>query len=388
MVASVTKVVEDTLANRTNYYFEASIVETILSNRDFLRHYNRIFGEFQDHLYPALLKEIAIQNDNQASHRAIICDMCQMAPALTVYPQEVYGDSQEFEPVEEFLCSGCLEVRKEADKATNLASWEGEADVGVAFFRITIDMSEVVHLLKIMFMETFGLKRAINEDLGFSIIDEFILDYERLLDTFKEAVFRHENYGEPGSQELILRNLFCVKTRREADVRPIVNEYVDLLTSNAFFSQMVNFANQRKLPLPIKLSVTLSSVKYPFMEHWQSLNYPTDDINILAIPHTILNVSVAKYLCLRSAGIEDRRVSSALYKLQEIEDQTRNRFLVTTAMLEMKNDLKGLARFLITTNQLSIDETLAYYKFMKNGSDLKRAKNMMIRKYVEYKLTF
>lgn len=364
--ATIGRTVQDTLKDRTNYYLETSVVETMVSNRAFLHNYNPIFGDFQRHHYPRLDKEITVKADNEASHRAIICDMCQMAPATTVYPRQVYGDPQEIEPVEEFLCDGCLRVRQDADRAKTLAKWEDEEGVSVAFFKITIEMPELVSTLKAMFAEVFGFKTIDEEDLGFSILDEFIGDYARLLDTFKRAVFQHEAYGQPDNYETILDNLFCVKVRRNGDIKPLVDEYVDLLTSTAFFSQMVDFAARTKRTLPVRLSTTVSSVKYPFMEHWQTLNDPRHDINVFAAPGTRLGTSVTKYLCLRGAGIEDKRVSSALHKLAKIEERTDNRFIVTAAMLEMKNDLKGLAKYLITTNELSIDETLAYYKIMRS----------------------
>lgn len=129
---------------------------------------------------------------------------------------------------------------------------------------------------------------------------------------------------------------------------------------------MVSFAENNKLTLPIKLSVTTSSVKYPFMEHWQILSNPREAINVYAIPHTKLEISIDKYIYLRDAGIDDKRVSSALHKLAELEERTKNQFLVKVTILEMKNDLKILARYLITTGELSIKETLAYYKIMRD----------------------
>jgi len=130
-------------------------------------------------------------------------------------------------------------------------------------------------------------------------------------------------------------------------MKPLVMEYAELLCGGDFFGQMVGFAEKNKRTLPIKLSVTTSNVKYPFMEHWQALDSPKEDINIYAIPHTRLSISLSKYACLKDAGIEDKRVSSALHKLAEIEERTKNMFLVTVSMLGMKNDLKELARYLI-----------------------------------------
>ena len=102
------------------------------------------------------------------------------------------------------------------------------------------------------------------------------------------------------------------------------------------------------------------------MEHWQILNNPKEAINVCAIPHTKLEISFGKYICLRDAGIEDKKVSSALHKLAEIEERTINQFLLKVTMFDMKNDLGGLARHLITTGELSIKETLAYYKIMRD----------------------
>ncbi|MBM4137364.1 MAG: hypothetical protein FJ241_11110 [Nitrospira sp.] len=356
---------KEILSNKTNYYLEITVVDTSLKRDEFLNNYNKLFGDYEMNLYPQLDGELIPLEGNEASHRAIICDMCQMAPASKIYPQEVYG-SAEIEPLEEFLCEGCLEVRREADKALNLAKWENEDDASVAFFKVTLNMPELIDLLKEMFISTFNFEKVFDEDLGFSIIKEFLYDYTKFLSSFKDNVFKHEDYGDPANHEPILDNLFCIKIKKDKDIKPLVMEYAELLCGGDFFGQMVGFAEKNKRTLPIKLSVTTSNVKYPFMEHWQALDSPKEDINIYAVPHTRLSISLSKYACLKDAGIEDKRVSSALHKLAEIEERTKNMFLVTVSMLGMKNDLKELARYLITTKELSINETLAFYKIMKD----------------------
>lgn len=362
----IKQTVEDVLRLRTNYYFESTIVETILSNKEFLHIYNGLFGPYKRNLYPQLDDEIFPKEDNEASHRAIICDMCQMAPASIVYPRERYPNAAVTEQVEEFLCEGCLTVRDEADKAKRLATWEEEEDVSVAFFKITLNMGELVNLLKEMFKKEFNLEGVIDEDLGFSIIKEFLHDYEKFLKSFKEEVLSHKDYNEETNHESILPNLFCIKIKKDSEIKPLLHEYVKLFKHQDFFPKFVIFTEKEKSILPMRLSITTSSVKYPFMEHWQILNNPKEAINVYAIPHTKLEISLGKYICLRDSGIEDKRVSSALHKLAELEERTINPFLVKVTMFDMKNDLGGLARYLITTRELSIKETLAYYKIMRD----------------------
>jgi len=356
--------VKEILSNKTNYYLETIVVETSLKPEEFLTNYKKLFGNYEMNLYPELAKEIIPIEGNEASHRAIICDMCQMATATVVYPRDIYESQTKIEPSEEFLCDGCLDVRKLADRATNLAKWEDEEDSRVAFFKVTLSMPELIELLKEMFISTFAFKEVF-DDLGFSIIKEFLYDYTRFLKTFRDMIFRFENYGDAANHEIILDNLFCIKIKKDHEIKPLANEYAELLCSNDFFAQMAIFAEKNKKHFPIKLSITTSNVKYPFMEHWQTLDSSKEDINIYAVPRARLSISLPKYFYLKNAGIEDRRVSSALHRLAEIEERTKNQFLVTVSMLDMKNDLKDLARHLITTKELSINEALAYYKIMK-----------------------
>ncbi|MBM4053093.1 MAG: hypothetical protein FJ264_00170 [Planctomycetes bacterium] len=358
--------VEDVLRLRTNYYFESTIVETLLSNKEFLHIYNSLFGPYQQNLYPKLDTEIIPREDNEASHRAIICDMCQMAPASKVYPRERYPDVMGIEPVEEFLCDGCLMVREEADKAKTLAKWEDEEDVSVAFFKITLNMGELVSLLKNMFKKEFDFKDVLDGDLGFSIIKEFLYDYDKFLDSFRERVFSYKDYNGENNHESILPNMFCIKIKNDSEIKPLLNEYTKLFKYQDYFPKFVSFTEKEKAILPIRLSVTISNVKYPFMEHWQVLNNPKEAINVYAVPHTKLEISFGKYICLRDAGIEDKKISTALHKLAEIEEKTKNQFLVKVTMFDMKNELGGLAKHLITTGELSIQETLAYYKIMRD----------------------
>lgn len=357
--------VKELLGIKTNYYFEATVVDTVLSNKEFLYNYNKLFGNYEKNLYPELLPEIVPLPENEASHRAIICDMCQMSNATVVYPSEIYTDTKP-ELVEEFLCKGCLEIRKKADKATNLARWEDERDVGVAFFKISLDMHGLINILKDMFTAQFGFKKVFNEDLGFSILKEFLYDYEKFLDDFRTTVFEFRDYGKESNNEIIMKNLFCIKIGKDNEIKPLVNEYKELISSDKYFRQLVSFAASNKKLLPVKLSVTTSSVNYPFMEHWHVLNNPKEAINIYAVPHTRLEINLEKYRYLSDIAFEDKKISSALHKLSGIEERTKNLFLVTVAMLDMKNELKGLARHLITTKELSMNEALSYYKIMKD----------------------
>lgn len=357
---------EDVLRLRTNYYFESTIAETILSNKEFLHIYNGLFGPYQRNLYPQLPSEIFPIEDNEASHRAIICDMCQMSPARKVYPREIYSNAIGIEPVEEFLCEGCLKVREEADRAKKLATWEEEEDVSVAFFKITLNMGELVNLLKEMFKKEFNLEGVFDEDLGFSIIKEFLHDYDKFLKSFKEQVLSHKDYNEETNHESILPNLFCIKIKKDSEIKPLLHEYVKLFKHQDFFPKFIIFTEKEKSILPMRLSITTSSVKYPFMEHWQILNNPKEAINVYAIPHTKLEVNLEKYICLQDMRLEDKKVSTALHRLAEIEGRTNNSFLVMVSMLEMKNDLKELARHLITTRGLTIKEALSYYKIMRD----------------------
>jgi len=362
----IAKKAEKVLGVRTNYFFEVTISSTILSNKDFLHKYNKLFGAYEKNLYPELPTEIRAVPDNEASHRALICDLCQMAPAVKIYPREIYPESPMIEPVEEFLCEGCLKLREEASRAGKLAKWEDEEEAKVAFFKINLQMGELVDFLKHMFADDLGFQRLLDEDLGFSIIKEFLEDYQTFLNLFEETVMSHADYGAEHNHESILRNLFCVKIKKENEIKLLVREYVEIFRSQRFFSKFVYFAEKKKQSLPVKLSVTTSNVKYPFMEHWYVLNNPQDSINLYAIPHTKLQTSFEKYSYLMDIRLEDSRISSALHRLSEIEARTKNQFLLMAAMVEMKNDLRDLARHLITTKELSLKEALSYYKLMGN----------------------
>ena len=355
------------LGQRTNYYVETTVVNSILSNKEFLHTFNKLFVPYEMNLYPAIQDEITTIEGNEASHKAIICDMCQMAQARHLYPRDAYPGSTEIEPIEESLCDGCFDVRKDADKAKNLAKWEDEENVSAAFFKVHIDMAGLTAFLKKMFKDVFLKDEILDDDLGFSIIKEFLHDYKRFLAAFKDEVLWHEDYGKSENHERIMDDLFCIKVKKAGDIKPLVRCYTEMLESNQFFSSMAKFGAARRMVMPIRLSVTVSSVKYPFMESWRRLNEPNEEINIYAIPNVKLEVRLAKFKRLMDSGIEKKRVSAALHKLAEIEDRTDNQFLTKVAMLDMKGDLEDLAIPLITTGELSLKETLAFYKIMKGA---------------------
>lgn len=368
MRAQLADKAKELLGNRTNYYFEMVGVETGLENGKFLNQYDELFGAFMEALYPHLEETISPLNGNEASHQSIICDMCQMAPARIVYPREVHNQE---DIIEEYLCEGCASLRRDKDvRASKLAKWEEMEGFSVAFCKITLDMPSLISILKSMYIETFNIKREVlEEDLGFSILKEFLSDYNAFLKEFKATALRKARIAEDRSDS-ILENLFCILVEEDADIKPLVDEYADIVRSDMYFRNMAEFAARHKAVFPVRLSLTISNVKFPFMEHWHFLNNPTKDINVYAAPNTRLEIDLQKYDYLRNIKLEDKKISAALHNLCEIEGKTHNPFLVTVSMLDMKNDLKELARDLITTENLQISDALAYYKIMRghNGN--------------------
>lgn len=367
----------------TNHYIELADAETPLMSakrdkHDFLHNFGLLFGGFPKVAYPELQEEIRQNADNEASSHAIICDLCQLAPATVQFPQDVYPD--ETDPVNEYLCAECAELRKRSTtRAKKLAAWERSLDEGheedrtgqakarprVCLVKVSLDMNLLPTALAGKFEETFKDKlkdrKLGDQDLGFSILHEFVLDYNRFVKKFEESILAMDSGGYSGdNHDLILDGFMVLRIEKDCEVAEITRQYVELY--DEYFPRL------KGPTFPIKLSISCSYVKHPFLEHWEVLDNPTSAINVQSVRRAQLNASFDEFGALDSIGVdENRRVNSFLHNLAEIEARTGSRLLVKFTLLEKHRDAERVAAPFMS-NQVSIDQILSYYKlFARDG---------------------
>jgi hypothetical protein len=210
-----------------------------------------------------------------------------------------------------------------------------------------------------LFQRAFSNEPAVQnlpeEDLGFSILAEFLADYRQFLDRFQEAVLALPDcdYAAEENHQEILPGLLALRIRDDSEARAIVKVYLRL------FEEF--FPKWRQEDTPIRLSVSCSNVKFPFLEHWDFLDAPQQPINVQSVRRARLEVDFAQWDALQALGLEQRRTSAFLHRLAEIEARTGSVRLVEVEMLDKRNEFQQVANP-FRAGRLQARHILDYYK--------------------------
>ena len=371
----------------TNYYLEGNIVKTYLSNKKFLYNFDNLFGEYQCSFYPQLDEKIEITKEDLQSNNeeyieaklAMLCELCQLAPATETFWKKNYnpqtGEVTESN-VSEHLCSSCANLRVAQEKeeiltevsrkgkiGRNIARWEFEAeeekkDIKLCFIKVSLNMRELQVVLKEQFQKEFNIDNIGDEDLGFSIIQEFLSDYKQFVDNYREEIFK--DWGE-NERINILPNFFCLKMEKKEEIKrgKRIKDIVDQFIT--FYEQ--NFPRFKKGRSPIDLSLTYSNIKYPFTEHWRYLTYGAKHfLNIFTVRKSLLEINIDKYHILSQMNLDSRKVSSSLHNLAKIEERTGSQLLIEVEVVRRREDLGKEIFWAFTQQQINALEILSYYK--------------------------
>lgn len=371
----------------TNYYLEGNISKTYLDNKKFLHNFDILFGEYQCSFYPKLDEKIEITKEDLQSNNegyveaklAMLCELCQLAPATETFWKKNYNP-QTGEVTEsnasEHLCSSCAKLRVAQEKeeklteiskkgkiGRNIARWEFEAeeekkDIKLCFIKVSLNMRELEVVLKERFQKEFNIDNIGDEDLGFSIIQEFLSDYKQFVDNYREEIFK--DWGE-NERINILPNFFCLKMEKKEEIKrgkrikDIVDQFITLYEQN--------FPKFKKGMSPINLSLTYSNIKYPFTEHWRYLTYRAKDfLNIFAVRKSLLEINIDKYHILGQMNLDSKKISSSLHNLAKIEERTGSQLLIEIEVIRRRKDLGKEIFWAFTQQQINALEILSYYK--------------------------
>lgn len=360
----------------TNHFMEFVASSTVLASsrtnkRGFLSNFKELFTGFPSIAHPKLEGEIKPDPANEASSHAIICDLCQMAGASVVYPRDVHR-SDEAEPIHEYLCESCEALRRRSEtKAKKLATWEDEADrtsaedgsgarvrPRVCLVKVSLDMVQLPNALASLFEATFPNKlqpgQLDDQDLGFSIIREFLLHYCRFLSKLEKEILAldHGRYSGNNSDH-ILDGFLTLRIEQDSEAASIVRKYVQLY--NEFFRRLKGDIT------PIKLSISCSHIKHPFLEHWDVLDNPLAAIDVQSVRRARLKVDFGQFDALEKIGIDSYRVSTFLHNLAEVEARTRSLKLVKFTLLEKHRDAEPVVAPVVA-GVVDVSQLLDYYK--------------------------
>jgi len=293
--------------------------------------------------------------------RPHLCDSCQMR----------HGKERVKDQIHEYLCDTCYGIREMGEPAREYAEWE-EKGLRAAWTKITLDQEQLLstlHRLYEEYVDTHSLMKSVPEkdkvDLKESfrplaVQMDFVKDYKLLLKAFNNQIYEiKDNEGNPFFTKENF--LFPIEGYYEFGIFKVYSGEDILSVIDLFYNLLEKYFPECLKNSPIKLSISLAPVKYPYQAHWRFFSVPENIINIQSPGSAELSMNIFQYRLLREKiGGEDLKLSHFLHRLAEIETETKSNL---TVMLEIFNNQKKFPALLeLTRNGLSAHQILDFYK--------------------------
>ena len=384
----------------TNYYFEGnhSRPATRLLKKDLLFGYNDLFTTEFKHTYYPELKSIIDPNysklteRNEEAFRAKLCELCNMAEAERTF----WKFNQEEEGIHECLCGNChsIRVKQEAiSKAVEtgegmphgilhgigykIAKWEKTIPQSkLCFVKIDLDLSVLSAVIKNALLNEFPLTqfrdRYNDEHIGFSILYEFLEQYDVFLRTFTDHIRSVGKFDQKRTDERsgvsdefqILENIICLRLDDISEAKDVL-----ALFSKSYQQTFPEFwirdHNKNKDLHPITFSATISNIKFPFFEAWRYLNNPkTKWMNVLVTRTFELSINPDEFQELIKINVRQNQIGRFLHKLSAIHERTKSDLLVNTEIFNNRRDQDKIFQGIVRS-AYSIHDLLCFYKLVR-----------------------
>ena len=293
-----------------------------------------------------------------------LCDSCQMRR----------GKERIKDQIREYLCDTCYDIRQIGEPAREYAMWE-EKGLKAAWMKITLDQEQllkIIHELYEKYVDSHPAMQnvSIDDKTGLkesfrplAVQIDFVKDYKLLLMTLKKKIYeiRDNKGGLIFTEETFL---YPIENYYEFGIFKVYSGKDILSVLDLFSNLLEEYFPQCLENSPIKLSLSIAHVKYPYQEHWRFLSKPENIINIQSPRSSKLSINIIQYKLLREKiREEDQKLSHFLHRLADIEVETGSNM---TVMLEiLKNRRKFPALLELTRSSLSVRQILDFYKLTR-----------------------
>ena len=368
----------------TNYYFEGAFSKAKLLSKDLLLGYEKLFKEFEYTFYPVLKDNIApglqeVGDNNIEAYHAKLCELCNMAEATRTF----WKSNDEKQKIHECLCNNCFSIRvkQEEDCAQpthgigyKIKIWEAEkTESKLCFIKIDVDLNLLNRLVKDILFDEFPLKKPTDnyndENIGFSIIHEFLTKYKEFLLAFKDRLRRLEKFNIDtktgvSNEFQVLDNFICLRFDDVSEMKDILRIFTE--TYIECFPQFSGLDDSKnKNNFPIALSATISNIKFPFFEAWRYLNRQKINlINVLVVRSFEFRANYREYQKLSNLDFKGTRISAFLHKLVEIDRRTQSNLLIHTEIFNQRNIQWEIFNG-VKNNDYDIKQLMNFYKLVK-----------------------
>lgn len=294
-----------------------------------------------------------------------LCDLCQQRRG-----QEYVKDK-----VREWLCQSCRDTRELGQPASVYAHWE-EEEFPSAWLKVSLDQKLLLSCLGRLFEAYVDAESGIdrlNTSEKHALKDgfrplaaqmEFVREYVEFLEEFKRAL---ENLtGSNGS--LLLKSgetlLFPIPGYLELTVVRLDRPETLGAALDAFVQSLRARFPECLEDCPIRLSVSMANLKYPYHEHWRFFSEPQQPAMTFCIQQPgvrQVTLTVSQYTALRDKLAGDR-LSHFLHRLAAIEAQAGELTALVQA-LEQRRRFPQIHE-LMMFHGLGLREILDFYRLV------------------------
>jgi len=277
------------------------------------------------------LRHYSLWPDSAEAITPPLCDLCQLRQG------ELYLKDQ----VREWLCPTCRKIRDmgEGEGGKLIAQWD-EQGKPVVWLKISLDQRLLLESLERLFADYVdngpGMSQVSPDDRQLlkgsfrplAAQMEFVRHYQEFLDEFKTRL-----HDLPLASDALV---YPIGGYNELAVIRLDQPETLGLVLDAFYELLQRYFPKCLEDCPIRLSASLSNVKYPYHEHWRFFG---EDQKAGVIFHLQqpgirkLELAAQQFVALREA-LQERGVSHFLHRLTEIAEKAGELMATVEALNE------------------------------------------------------
>ena len=312
------------------------------------------------------LRHLSLWPDLEEVLTPPLCDLCQQRQGAEYVKDQVH----------EWLCPVCHKIRAMGEPASAISDWEG-AEKPVVWLKISLDQGLLLQCLRRLFENYVdngsGMQQVSANDRqalkdGFRPLAaqmEFVNQYQEFLEEFQGLLC-----GEDGGKSRILEQdtvLYPVGAYRELMVIRLDRPEALGLVLDAFYSLLEQYFPECMIDCPIRLSASLSNIKYPYQEHWRFLEMEQSPGVIFDLQQPGVRrvpLTGQQFRALRDK-LRSPRLAHFLHRLSDIEAEAGELTAMTEAFGERSRFMQGL----MWQYKLSFRQVLDFYRLVDSADE-------------------
>lgn len=296
-----------------------------------------------------------------------------LAPPLCDLCQQRQGAEYSKDQVREWLCPVCRKIRAMGEPASTISDWE-EADKPVVWLKVSLDQELLLQCLRRLFEEYVdngpGMQQVQANDRqllkeGFRPLAaqmEFVKQYQEFLEEFQVLLWRKS--GERERPHIVEQDavLYPVEAYRELLVIRLDQSEALGLVLDAYYSLLEQYFPECLIDCPIRLSASMSNIKYPYQEHWrffEDRQSPGVSFDLQQPGVRRVRLTAQQFHTLREK-LNGGRLGHFLHRLSDIEAEAGE----MTALIEAFGERSRFMQGLMWQHRLNFRQILDFYRLV------------------------